>query len=166
MYIIITLEEQRPHVKLAVGNHDRADIDSRLLVLPLLYSLKFCVPNGSLVDAFNRRSLSPELRDVMLRNPSLRELNFEFEHNTQQRELKIPLVSSDRLPALQSLTFSGARVPYDFDPQHCQLLSQCMDWSHLRRLDLGTSCPEHFSDEIGSSLGNLRSLAMGIRIGE
>jgi len=40
-----------------------------------------------------------------------------------------------------------------------------MDWSQLRTLDLGLSCPQHFFEEIGSQLIGLKSLTMGIATG-
>ncbi|KAI4117407.1 MAG: hypothetical protein LQ345_002348 [Seirophora villosa] len=162
--LIDTLEQQWPHVKLTVGNHDRADVDIKLLASPLLTSLRFSTLNRRLAPEWNNRSLLPELRDVLLKSPNLRELNIEFELNSQYKELSLPLVPSDRLPALQTLAFSGAPAPYDFNLNHCQLLKRCVDWSHLRRLDLNTSCPEHLFKEIGGNLCNLQSLKMGIRL--
>lgn len=41
-----------------------------------------------------------------------------------------------------------------------------MEWSQLRLLDLGLSCPGPLFEQIGGSLPNLRSLTMGIRTGE
>lgn len=162
--LISTLEQQWPHVKLTVGNHDRADVDTKLLASPLLTTLRFCILNRRLAPEWNNRSLLPQLRDVLLKSPNLRELNIEFELNSQYKELSLPLVPSDRLPALQTLAFSGSPAPYDFNLNHCQLLKRCVGWSHLRRLDLNTSCPEHLFKEIGGKLCNLQSLRMGILI--
>lgn len=41
-----------------------------------------------------------------------------------------------------------------------------MDWTHLRRLNLGISCPQYFFQDIGNCLRNLESLTMGIRTGQ
>lgn len=40
-----------------------------------------------------------------------------------------------------------------------------MDWSELRTLALGLSCPQHFFEEIGSQLIGLKSLTMGMGTG-
>ena len=40
-----------------------------------------------------------------------------------------------------------------------------MEWTQLRRLDIGLSCPQHFFEQIGGHLLSLRSLTMGIRTG-
>jgi len=78
--------------------------------------------------------------------------------------MNLPLQSSDRLPPLHELTFSGPE-PYEFDLSHVKLWSKCMDWSELRTLDLGLSCPQHFFEEIGSQLIGLKSLTMGMGTG-
>ena len=83
--------------------------------------------------------------------------------NATPRVLNLPLDPSDRLPTLHELIFSGNPNVYMFDREHCQLLRQCMDWSQLRCLDLGISCPLHFFEEFGGSLPKLESLTMGIR---
>ncbi|KAL8889627.1 MAG: hypothetical protein Q9215_003135 [Flavoplaca cf. flavocitrina] len=120
----------------------------------------------------------PELREILLRSSNLQKLDIKFEYNWLDRKavwtgitarphvLNLPLQPSDRLPSLQELTFSGPPETYEFTREHCRLWKQCMDWSHLRRLDLGISCPQYFFEEIGSCLTNLRSLAMGVRIGD
>lgn len=81
------------------------------------------------------------------------------------RQLNLPLEQSDRLPSLRELTFSGAAETYEFDLQHCQILARCMDWTQLRHLDLGLSCPQAFFEVIGPTLKNLVKLSMGIRVG-
>ncbi|KAI4185159.1 MAG: hypothetical protein LQ348_004415 [Seirophora lacunosa] len=127
--LINTLEQQWPHVKLTVGNHDRADVDTKLLASPLLTTLRFCILNRRLAPEWNNRSLLPQLRDVLLKSPNLRELNIEFELNSQYKELSLPLVPSDRLPALQTLAFSGALAPYDFNLNHWLLDLHIDDYS-------------------------------------
>lgn len=118
-------------------------------------------------------SMFTELKDILVRAPRLKELDVKFEYNWIRSEgttgsprvLNLPLEPGDRIPPLQSLSFSGPEETYEFDPEHCKLLRQCMDWSQLRRLDLRLSCPQHLFAEVGSQLSGLRSLTMGIRTG-
>lgn len=149
---------------------------------PLLHSLSFGILNHTATvtatDQLAQYSLLPKLKEILLESPNLRKLDIKFEYNWISRRVKwtgnianphplnLPLDPSDRLPPLQELTFSGPGETYEFDSRHCQVLRQCMDWTHLRRLDLGLSCPQHFFEEIGGSLHSLRSLTMGIRTGD
>ena len=120
----------------------------------------------------------PDLRAVVVNASALRKLEIRFtsdwglenlawyEKTTNPHVLNLPLTLSDRLPHLQELIFSDDPNLYEFDRKQCQLFCQCMDWSHLRRLGLGISCPQHLFEEIGSHLHSLRSLEMGMRIGD
>ncbi len=179
--IMSKLEEHWPNVKLSVKNHDRLATDRPSLSSPLLHSLSFCILNHTATvvatDQLEQFSKLPTLREILLESSNLRKLGIKFEYNWMPRQVKwrgneavprllnLPLESTDQLPPLEELTFSGPTETYEFDLKHCQLLRQCMDWSHLRRLDLGLSCPQHFFEEIGSSLKSLESLTMGIRAG-
>lgn len=176
--VISKLEEHYPNVKLSVANHNRLFMDIRLSSSPLLHSLSFRVLNytATVVEKHQSRQCSElsDLREVLLRAPSLRKLDINFDHSPNVRRTKrfitiftravlnLPLTPTDRLPPLQELTFSGLPAMYIFDPEHCKVLSQCMDWTQLRRLDLGVSCPEHFFKEIGRTLRSLKSLTMGL----
>jgi len=122
-----------------------------------------------------QRSRLPELRNVLLNNTKLRVLDIRTQSNfsrgmrgpgdhTKFRSMNLPLQPSDRFPPLHELRFSGSAT-YEFELSHAKLWSQCMDWSQLRTLDLGISCPQHFFEEIGSQLIGLRSLTMGIGTG-
>ncbi|KAL8784321.1 MAG: hypothetical protein Q9213_004030 [Squamulea squamosa] len=180
--IIAKLEQDWPEIDLSVGSHNHPMTDTRLLYSPLLRSLSFCVLNHTATVTATRQldqySKLPELREILLRSPNLRKLDIKFEYNwmdrrvewtgitAQPRLLNLPLCSSDRLPPLQELTFSGPPETYEFNLEHCKLLRQCMDWSQLRRLDLGISCPQYFFQEIGHNLPSLKSLTMGIRTGD
>ena len=165
-----------------MGAHNHPTIDTRSLYSPLLRSLSFCILNHTATVTATRQleqySKLPELREVLLRSSNLQKLDIKFEYNWLDRKavwtgitarphvLNLPLQPSDRLPSLQELTFSGPPETYEFTLEHCRLWKQCMNWSHLRRLDLGINCPQHFFEEIGSCLTNLRSLAMGVRCGD
>lgn len=165
-----------------MGAHNHPTIDTRSLHSPLLRSLSFCILNHTATVTATRQleqySKLPELRKILLRSSNLQNLDIKFEYNWLDRKavwtgitarphvLKLPLQPSDRLPPLQELTFSGPPETYEFTLEHCRLWKRCMDWSHLRRLDLGISSPQHFFEELGSCLINLRSLALGVRIGD
>lgn len=175
------LEQQWPNAKLVVDRHDRADNAVRLLSSPLLYSLKYSTQNHTATvtatDQLAQYSKLPELREILLKSPNLKKLDINFKYNWIEQGriwkkstakpglLHLPLQPPDRLPTLLELSLSGPPETYEFDLRHCQILSQCMDWSHLRRLDVGISCPQYLFEEIGSRLGNLRSLTMGVRTG-
>ena len=173
------LEQRWPNVELKVNNYNRADLDMRLLSSPLLRSLSFCVMNHTATitstNQLEQYSIFPELREILVKNSSLKELDIRFVYNwmpsrlnlsgMSPRPLNLPLEPSDRLPTLQKLCFTGPPETYEFDLEQCQLLSQCMDWTQLRRLDLGISCPEYFFEEIGRRLPSLKSLTMGVGTG-
>ncbi|KAL9029614.1 MAG: hypothetical protein Q9180_007008 [Flavoplaca navasiana] len=176
------LEHRWPDAIFSVGAHNHPTTDTRSLYSPLLRSLSFCILNHTATVTATRQleqySKLPELREILLRSSNLQKLDIKFEYNWLDRKavwtgitahphvLKLPLQPSDRLPPLQELAFSGPPETYEFTLEHCRLWKQCIDWSYLRRLDLGISCPQHFFEELGSCLINLRSLALGVRIGD
>ena len=180
--VIQALAQYHPQADLVVQKHDRADTDWTLLSTPLLHSLSFSIHNyTATVTATDQReqySKLPELRKVLLQSPNLKKLNIEFKRNwingrmewsgdcAHPALLQLPLEPTDRLPSLHELSFSGPPETYEFDLQHCILLRECMDWTHLQRLDLGISCPQYFFEQIGSQLSSLRALSMGIRTGD
>lgn len=153
----------------------------RLLSSPLLHSLSFGIFNTTAEVGLSRQleqySKLPELREILLNTPGLKKLDIRFRYHWMgpasdfsgimavPRVLNIPLKGSDQLPSLLELTMSGPPETYEFDRPHCELLRRCMNWSQLHRLDIGLSCPQHFLDEIGGSLSTLKSLTMGIRVG-
>lgn len=157
--------QKRPQIYLTVSNHNRLAINTQQLSWSQIHSLRFCALNRGSTTSGKPLVALPELREIILENPNLRKLDIEFEHSVQMLRLQLPLLPSDRLPPLQELSFSGAPVSYEFDPRHCSLLKRCMDWSHLRRLNLGINCPPEFFQAIGPSLHNLQSLVMAIRVG-
>jgi len=171
---ISKLEQQWPRAKLIVCKHAGTTSDIQLLFSPLLYALTFDILNGKpKPELQGQRSRLPELRYVLLNNVRLRVLDIRSRYCSSQkfhsdqvqlRSMNLPLQSSDRLPPLHELTFSGPE-PYEFDLSHVKLWSQCMDWSQLRTLDLGLSCPQHFFEEIGGQLIGLKSLTLGIGTG-
>lgn len=172
--ILSILEQQWSDVKLSVTNHDRLETKLPLLATPLLRSLRFNAtpgPSGT-YDKLDGYSKMPELREIMLNAPNLRKLDITFAPYWMNRNvadpniLQLPLKSTDRLPSLHELIFSGPPDTYEWNSQHCTLLRQCMDCSQLRLLDLGLSCPGPLFEEIGGSLPNLRLLTIGIRTGE
>ncbi|KAL8868427.1 MAG: hypothetical protein Q9174_005000 [Haloplaca sp. 1 TL-2023] len=173
--VLQLLEQQWPSVQLNVENHDRADPDMWLLGSPLLHSLDFGVLNEEVIDG---QIMQPpkgmrELSGILLNAPSLQKLNIRFRHNRNSPEvmreferpgidLCLPLNASNRLPALQELRFSGQDAMYTFDHSYCQVVSQCMDWGQLRRLDLGLGCSRSFYEIIGPHLTGLMSLRLVI----
>jgi len=174
--VISKLEQQWPNSKLIVSNHDHNMTDTRLLSSPLLYTLVFGIRNRMRDHEIQEQnSKLPELRDILLESPQLRRLNIKTRYSWMQpiyqteqierRLLNLPLQPSDRLPPLTELSFSGPDT-YELDLEHCQLWSQCMDWSQLYTLNLGISCPQHLFSEIGPQLVGLKELTMGIRTGD
>ena len=167
------------HLNFALRHH--AANSGYIVSSPLLHSLRYPIHNYTATvvatDQLAQYSRLPELKNILLTSTNVRRLDIEFNYNwieqgTQWRKisatphpLQLPLTPSDRLPTLNELSFSGPPETYEFDFAHCQLFRQCMDWSHLTRLDIGISCPQHFFQQIGPSLCSLRSLTMGIRTG-
>ncbi|KAL8658855.1 MAG: hypothetical protein Q9226_000745 [Calogaya cf. arnoldii] len=172
--IITILEQLRPDVKLSVTVHDRPKTDVSLLATPLLRSLKFNTTPGypGPYDHWDGYPKMPELKKIMLNTPNLRKLDITFapywmnRNAVNPRALQLPLEPTDLLPPLHELILSGPPDTYEWDPQHCKILHQCIDWSQLRLLDLGQSCPGPFIEEFAGSLPSLRSLTMGVRTDE
>ncbi|KAL8911462.1 MAG: hypothetical protein Q9172_007673, partial [Xanthocarpia lactea] len=180
--LLAKLEHYHPDVKLLVGSYNQPIIGTRLFSSPSLYALGFCILNHFPTSTASRQlkqcSRLPELREVLLRSPNLRRLDIMFGADrisssvnwlgdtASPHILCLPLRPSDRLPPLQELIVSGNPQIYEFTLEHCQQWKQCMDWSQLRRLDLGMSCPQHFFEQFRETLPNLRSLTMGIRTGD
>ena len=167
-------EQPWPRAQLNVGNHDRADPHARLLASPILHFLGFCVLNkrSTCSDEWQQPGQMAELREILLHAPNLQKLNIKSRYNQNpqretwlsgsRKELCLPLEPSDRLPALRELIFSSREEEYAFNNSNCRLLRQCMDWSQLRRLDHGLSCPESFFKIIGPHLAGSTSLKMVI----
>ena len=175
--VISQLEQKWPNTNLIVSNHYRANTDTRLLSSPLLHTLSYGIfKNSTSVGYRAHLAQLSELKEILLNHPNLRKLDIKFAHNwipwgvngsrdqAESLVLNLPINPSDRLPPLHELSFSGPPDLYCFDVEHCRLLSQCMDWSNLRRLDL-SNCPLQFVKEIGHRLVNLKSLTMGIGFG-
>ena len=138
--------------------------DLRFLSSPLLYSLSYVV-HDNWVTSEEADLLDPysELRKFLLRATNLRRLGiYGSSRFIAPASLHLPLQPSDRLLPLHALRLSGYSELFGFDGEHCRTFSQCMDWTRLRRLDLGNYCPRHLFEEISSRLSNLKSLTMGI----
>ena len=106
-----------------------------------------------------------DLKEVLLGATNLRSLAIDFESSFPDC-VHLPLQPSDRLPPLRALRISCRPGAYMYSHEHCRIFSQCMDWTRLRRLDLGITCSQYFFEEIGSHLSNLKSLTMGIVTGK
>ena len=180
--LITRLEHQWPEVKLIAPNHDRASNDMRLLRSPLLHSLRFGIFNTSATVGLSSQlefySKLPELKEIILNAPGLKKLDIRFRYHwmgpgpkfsglsATPHVLNMAINPSDQLPSLHELTFSGPpNEAYEFDRPHCELLRHCMDWGQLRRLNIGISCPQYLFEEIGGSISTLKSLTMGVRVG-
>ena len=164
---IAIIQERLPDVRLVLQKYDTREMEWMPLSSPILYYLDFSIFYTA-VNATNQQALSnlSDLKKILLGSPNLKRLNIRFDISRLHRSLNLPLEPFDRLPTLHELTVSGSVEVYDFDQKHCLLLRQCMDWSQLRHLDLGTSCPAYFFEGFGGQSSSLRSLTMGIRTDE
>lgn len=83
--------------------------------------------------------------------------------------LHLNLRPGDILQPLQELklyegswNYSVPSIPYVLTRKHCVLWKQCMDWSQLRRLEIGRKCRKTaFFDEFTGAIRNLESLKIG-----
>ena len=169
--IISKLEYQWPNVKLVISSFYHTHLDPRLLTSPLVYSLKYPMLDKLIeTEGIPQRPQPPypslpKLSKILLEASNLRSLGLDIMFGSNWAKvasLKLPLQPSDRLPPLYALRLSDASETFGSDNEHCGMFSRCMDWTCLRRLDLGSSCPQHFLEEIGSRLSNLKSLTMGV----
>jgi hypothetical protein len=71
-------------------------------------------------------------------------------------KVQIPLKPTDRLPPLEELEIK-ART-YIFDRLHCDLLHQCMDWTKLTRLRLGSPETKTFFEAFAGKVPRLEHL--------
>ena len=155
----------------------------RLLSSPLLHSLRFGIFNTSATVGLSNQlvqySKLPELKELLLNTPGLKQLDIRFGYQWMGSGIKFSGIAekphplnmafsrSDQLPSLHELTLSGPpNETYEFDRPHCEVLRHCMSWSQLCSLNLGISCPQHLFEEIGGSLSTLKSLTMGVRVGD
>ncbi|KAL8832012.1 MAG: hypothetical protein Q9170_005045 [Blastenia crenularia] len=169
--IISVMEQTRPDFKLCFRQHNREESDFRRLATPLLHSLSFNASGGP-IKTYNRRdrfNKMAALKETLLHAPNLRKLELDFPYHWDDYPglsfvTQLPLDTSDRLPTLRELSFSGQPNVYQFDLRHCRLLSYCMDWSQLRLLDLGRSSPGHLYEELNGRLPSLRSLTLGLQV--
>ncbi|KAF1999411.1 hypothetical protein P154DRAFT_231586 [Amniculicola lignicola CBS 123094] len=153
----------RPATRLCVSTKT---FDPVLFSSPQLYSLKYSIACKSLSSP-PTRSFFRRLKNVLSKSTSIRVLVLEA-HNDPQLSLldsvdvgplNLPLSSGDRLPAIESLDI---QVPkYDFDPIHCGLLLVAVDFTKLRRLSFGASCPNEFFRHLTGKVPNLESLEFG-----
>ena len=131
----------------------------------MLYSLRYSF-HGKLVTSKEADQLDPysRLRKFLLSATNLRRLDIKnFSRSHTPSSLHLPPQPSDRLLPLYALRLSGHPGLFGFVGEHCGTFSQCIDWTRLRRLDLGSYCPRHLFEEISSRLSNLGSLTMGIQ---
>ncbi|KAF2810779.1 uncharacterized protein BDZ99DRAFT_497738, partial [Mytilinidion resinicola] len=183
-----------PHVKLHVNNtrRDKADdqemnMDMRLLLSPLIYSLTYEVFYMYMGSGNVAHSELPKLKEVLLKSQRLRILKLGFhlgvptyppgperERNkstykigiTQSREnihpLNLLLQPGDKLPPLEELHLP---MQYNWSREHCQIFRSSTDWTQIRRLDIGFGCPQIFFEEFQGQTPGLKSFHTSFRQG-
>jgi hypothetical protein len=66
----------------------------------------------------------------------------------------------DCFPPLEELKLGYNQ--YDLSLEQCQMWIKCMDWSKMRKLDLGKGAPEHLFKTLAGEVPHLESLTFGI----
>ncbi|KAF2491815.1 hypothetical protein BU16DRAFT_129262 [Lophium mytilinum] len=193
--VLSKLETSWPDVKLHVNNTRRAksddqemNMDMRLLLSPLLYSLTYEVFYMSVGRDNGAYSELPKLKEVLLKSHRLRILKLFFHHGVPSypqgrgfennptykvdilrgrdhvHPLNLLIQPGDKIPPLQELNIP---TQYDWSREHCQILRSSMDWTKLRRLDLGSGCPQTFFEEFHGQMPGLKcfhtSFIQGLR---
>jgi hypothetical protein len=146
-------------------------LDQGIVTSGLLHRLSVSIPCS---DVTNPHSLAPfeHLRRILLRSSNLRILALDahldanlskaaekMAHTTGNetaQKIQIPLRQMDRLPPLEELAVNAQT--YDLDHEHCMRLLQCMDWSKLKKLTLGSSKSTSFFDVFANNLPILEDL--------
>lgn len=164
-----------PGARISVGNQKRQNsesdevMDAELLASPQLDRLEYTI----FVDCRNANIVASEwpLLIAALHTggscQSLR-LHIENRHDVSIQQSKslagFQLPPGGMLSPLEELSLHRMSYWGDsrWDIPHCALLKDILDWSRMRVLDFGSSCPMAFFEALTGSVPNLKSLTFDL----
>lgn len=160
----------RPDVKLEVLVPERQHLPMRhkLLSSPSLHKLDFAV-HGTLWQSepasefgcFKQLIMKAgSLKSLTLRVSGFGEENHRGRSDVADGELNLQFGPDDRFPALEELTLD-CYDKYYLSAAHCEIWAECMDWNHLKSLDLGHATPQYLLPAITGRVPNLKRLRFG-----
>lgn len=161
-------------------------MDMRLLSSPLLRRLTYVVYNQGYQAEHPSRSEWPKLTQALVDGGHVRVLRVQTQsdgreidgyvseydgvqviQNSEPEKLaRLDISAHTRLPQLEELSINTQRYwgssSYLWDAEHCLLLRNAMDWSHLRKLDFGSDNPHTFFSTFTGLLPNLKALCFEV----
>ncbi|KAF2267770.1 hypothetical protein CC78DRAFT_565944 [Lojkania enalia] len=194
--ILQKLQNTWPDLKISVCNHKRAhsesierDMDEPLLTSPQLESLDYSIYiKGYNYSYMPQQPMPSEWRQfsrIIQSSKNLKRLRIELQPSRvyeygkgswdirtfSDNDVSMPqfvIDSKTSFPPLEELTISNRSfcANYEFDAEHCKSLRTCIDWSKMRKLDVGSSYPVHLFRELIGLTPNLTSLRFGFTFGE
>jgi hypothetical protein len=176
--------EKFPSAQLHVINHRRfpVSLPRSLLSYPRLHTLDITVYFicGGLTHAYSEFQI---LKDCLIHGGSVKVLRLATEsvrqdvpagyhhelvpsNELQTREgvtlgpVSFHWKNDDRFPPLEELKLKYG--DYHLSLEQCQMWVECMDWSKLRKLDLGEGAPRYLFESLTGVVPQLKSLTFGI----
>lgn len=158
-------------------------MDTRLLSSPLLVSLIYTIYNQGYHAEQPSRSEWPKLTQALVAGGNVRVLRIQsqqdgteyrgtkiLDDNEPKKLTRLDITPESRLPPLEELSIDiqlyWGGSSYLWDAEHCLMLRDAMDWSHLRKLDFGGDNPYVFFSAFTGLLPNLRALRFGVTEGQ
>ncbi|KAJ4350489.1 uncharacterized protein N0V89_009110 [Didymosphaeria variabile] len=159
-------------------------IDRTLLASPQIYSVDIYVHRSSPFIPQDAYSEYRTLKDCLVRGNSVKRLsiheykNFDVPRQFRSQEapqnggsalinwtrvtrgpLNFDWQDGDHFPSLESLKLPEDE--YHLPAKHCDMWTRCMDWSHLLRLDVSESAPQHLLKVLTGRVPQLEHLRFG-----
>ncbi|KAF2026033.1 hypothetical protein EK21DRAFT_75043 [Setomelanomma holmii] len=161
------------------SNFRHRQMDMKLLSSPLLRKLIYTVYHQGHRADEPARSEWPKLTRALVAGGSVRFLTIDNvkdgteyygvkvidDNEVTEKMMRLDITPGTRLPPLEELTIRENRYwgssTYMWDEEHCRLLLDAMDWSHLRKLDFGADKPDAFFSVFERHLPDLKILRFG-----
>ncbi|KAF2655407.1 hypothetical protein K491DRAFT_758222 [Lophiostoma macrostomum CBS 122681] len=169
-----------PDLKICIRNHKRNEatmfdraLDPALLSSKQLDALDFII-YGDVTGITPFYSEWPHITRLLQKGGNCRSLRLHIQSDAYYKVPKIfedpnnigkgqlHLRTGSIFPPLEELSIlpGSHKNRYTFDPSHCAVLRECIDWSRIRKLDFRDDCPVSFFTEMCGRVTNLESLRL------
>lgn len=172
-----TFHRLHPTTQLHVESReqDGRSLDRHLLSSPQLHSLDINIycKRPYRLNGTGKTELQ-FVKQYLVQGQSIKILRFEFKTITAQLRdddvrntwpdgpINFHWAEGDRFPALKELTLRGM-VQYEWTVEQCEAWIRCMDWSQLRKLDLGQSIRQlHWFRLLTKKVPQLKSFSVAV----
>ncbi|PVH93330.1 hypothetical protein DM02DRAFT_733178, partial [Periconia macrospinosa] len=174
--VMSMLSTKHPTARLHISNKERnlsrgsyIPPDTKALSSSQLYSLQYTA-YGESVKMFDQKyvyfSELSTIKNALLQAKNLKRLAFQVNDSAATKEdfwtagpSNLGFQDGDQFPALEDLSLEYEQ--YKLTEEHCQQWIKAMDWTKLRRLDLGRGAPEHLLVALTGQVPRLKSLKFG-----